>query len=40
MCIEGNMGIKDEDHDQAYKTNSSKSFGYGDNYNINSKVKN
>ena len=40
MGFEGNMGIKDEDHDQAYKTNGSKSFGYDDNNNINSKVKN
>ena len=40
MGIEGNVGIKDEDDDQAYKTNGSKSFEYSDINNINSKVKN
>ena len=40
MGIKGNMGINGEDDDQAYKTNGTKSAGYGDNNNINSKVKN
>ncbi len=40
MGIKGNMGIKYEDDDQAYKTNGSKSFGYDDINNINLKVKN
>ena len=40
MGIKGNMGINGEDDDQAYKTNDTKSAGYGDNNNINSKIKN
>ena len=40
MGIKGNMRINGEDDDQAYKTNDTKSAGYGDNNNINSKVKN
>ena len=40
MGIKGNMGINGEDDDQAYKTNGAKFGGYGDNNNINSKVKN
>ena len=40
MGIKVNMGINNEDNDQAYKTNGAKSIGYDNNNNINSKVKN
>ena len=40
MGIKENVGINGEGDDQDYKTNGANSTGYGDNNNINSKVKN